>query len=355
MLTLLGHQHRTGDGFATDDQTRRFTRLIRFSIREQLEVALVAVGDGLARPRHPQPHIVLDRSTLARGADPDPEAARLVRQGDAAGGQAVRIRGDAVLADPIDFRFAVVARAVGQSLEHDTEGHVGLRGAGVVQRANGDLNRAAGREDRVGRLRGDQERSKRRVHDRVARDLAIGRVGDLRLDARAEVAAVLVHRQGNAHLRLALGIQPHRALRGLVVTVPVAALAALEPVVPPQGRVVGLLVHDPAHLAVGDGLPEVVACLDRHHRFAALDFEARRRRDDHFKLRFAILLHLEAAGGLEVAALHAQRVVAEGGRGWHREAGLHRPEGIDLHLLAEHHLVVGVRHHHLDLGPVELR
>ena len=128
-----------------------------------------------------------------------------------------------------------------------------------------------------------------------------------------------VRPSGMRSLRLAVGVEPHVPCCGLVVAVPIAALAALEVVVPSQRRVIRLLVHDPAQLAVGDRLAEVVARLHRDHGLAALHDEARGRRDDHLELRLAILLHLEAAGRLRVAALDRGSVVAERRGGRHRE------------------------------------
>ena len=193
------------------------------------------------------------------------------------------------------------------------------------------------------------------MHDRVARHLAVGRVGDLGLDACAEVAPVLVHSKRHTDLGLALRIQSQCALRGLVVPIPVAALTTLEPIVPPQGGVVRLLVYDPVQLTVGDRLAEVIARLNRDHGVAALARKARGRRHDDFKLGLAILLHLEAAGGLQVTALHAQGVDAECRRRRHREAGIHRAERIHRDLPAEDDLVVGIRGDDFHCWPVELR
>ena len=88
--------------------------------------------------------------------------------------------------------------------------------------------------NRFGHLGREEERAKRRMDNSAAGDFAIGSVGDLGLDAGAEIAAVVVCRQRDADRCLAVRIKPQRSLGGLVVAVPVTTLAAFHIVVPSE-------------------------------------------------------------------------------------------------------------------------
>ena len=93
-------------------------------------------------------------------------------------------------------------------LERKRHGHVRLRRAKVVESAKRYLHLLAAAVNRVAGLRGEEERAESGVNDRAAGDFAVGGIGDLRLDARAEVAGVVVDAKRNPDLCLAVLIEP---------------------------------------------------------------------------------------------------------------------------------------------------
>ncbi len=182
------------------------------------------------------------------------------------------------------------------------------------------------------------------MDDRIAADLAAARIGDLGFDAGAEVVTVLVGLERHLDFAAPLGVEPQLAFEPLIAAVEVAAafFTTLGAVVPAQRRVIALHADHVTNLGVGDRLSEVVARLDRCHRRVALDDEARLGRDDDLELGAAILLDLETAGRLVLAARDANAVVAERRRAWHGERRVDRAEPVNGRRLPEHDLFIGV-------------
>ena len=355
VLAFLGDEDRARDAVAANDQPRDIAGRVALAIGQQLEEAIAFVfNGGVLRPRHPQPRLIGQLAVVLDGLHGDAEAAGLAgRQGDGGGRAPVRIGGGRRARDAGDGGRAVIALGVFQLLEIERHRHPRARGAEIVHRAHAHLRRAAWTEHRPIELRRHQERAARGVHDGVAGDLAAAGIGHLGLDAGAVVAEVLRFAHRNPQRRLAVGVEPDVALLRLLVTVEVGALVAVEALAPAERRVVGLLVHHPVQLPVGHGLAEVVAGLHRDHGPLTLHHEARRRRDHDLELRLAVLLHLERADRLRVAALNQQAIGAERAGGRHLERGRHRAERVDLQRLAEDHLVVVVAGDQLHLLPIE--
>src|SRR4026209_2125535 len=106
------------------------------------------------------------------------------------------------------------------------------------------------------------------MNDRAAGYLAIGSIGDLCLDARAEITGVLVDAERNPDMRLAGLVESNRTLSGLVIALPVTAPLAIDVVIPSQRGKIRLLVDDPPHVAVRHRLSKVIARLDVDHGLA---------------------------------------------------------------------------------------